>query len=396
MKAKAEAAKVAAPSLTSTLNLPLLSRYLLHSLFTPLPDAYASLDTNRLTLVHFIIHSLDICNGLNLLEQKGLKSKVITWIYNLQITTSDIEANSTSQIPGFIGGTFHGSPFDVAKPDETDTPSSPLPTTSLKSPHSSHHIAMTYTSLLTLLTLGDDLSRVDAAGILTHLSSLQMPDGSFKSLLEGSEADMRFVYCAVCIEKILKPLLLTKESRKKSYVDTKRIVAFIKASRGYDDGLALMEGMESHSGGVYCAIASLSILGELDNVVDNTWKDNLVKWLVGRQLPSGLQGRIGKEADSCYSYWVGATLKLLGHGDLLHHESSTSFVLSCQHPKYGGIAKVYEGPPDVLHTFYSLGYLSLSGYVNVGDRVDVTYGTGREVGVGIDKRWKEMVEGDIE
>ena len=44
-------------------------------------------------------------------------------------------------------------------------------------PYDSGHIAMTYTALLTLLILGDDLSRVNKSAVLAGLRQLQLRDG---------------------------------------------------------------------------------------------------------------------------------------------------------------------------------------------------------------------------
>jgi prenyltransferase beta subunit len=139
-----------------------------------------------------------------------------------------------------------------------------------------------------------------------------------------------------------------------------------------------------------------------------------------RRQSSGYSGRTNKECDSCYSFWVGATLKLLGSfGDtgkgtgrslpsavrhsnwdgchlLLHqlsHDSHSlslystaskpyfalfstpcplsllsdlvstrTFLLSqCQQSATfgGGFSKTPDCPPDILHTYYSLCWLSL-------------------------------------
>jgi prenyltransferase beta subunit len=48
-------------------------------------------------------------------------------------------------------------------------------------PHDCGHIAMTYTALLTLLILGDDLSRVNKSAILAGLRQLQLEDGRLRS-----------------------------------------------------------------------------------------------------------------------------------------------------------------------------------------------------------------------
>ncbi|CAG7719048.1 unnamed protein product, partial [Allacma fusca] len=53
-------------------------------------------------------------------------------------------------------------------------------------------------ALVSLLTVGDDLSRVDRNRILKGVAALQNKDGSFMASLGCAERDMRFVYCAVC------------------------------------------------------------------------------------------------------------------------------------------------------------------------------------------------------
>ena len=80
----------------------------------------------------------------------------------------------------------------------------------------------------------------------------------------------------------------------------------------------------------------------------------------------GYSGRTNKTADSCYCYWVGASLNLLGAEDFQESNISSTrdFLLAgCQCcPPFGnsGFSKEPNSFPDLLHTFYSLGYLSLS------------------------------------
>ena len=53
---------------------------------------------------------------------------------------------------------------------------------------------------------------------------------------------------------------------------------------------------------------------------------------------SGFQGRIEKDPDSCYSFWVGGSLQLLGASDILERQSCARFLLSCE-SKMGGFQK---------------------------------------------------------
>ena len=74
---------------------------------------------------------------------------------------------------------------------------------------------------------------------------------------------------------------------------------------------------------------------------------------------AGMQGRPNKPEDTCYSYWIGGTLHLLNEAQLLDGRALREYVLNCQSP-YGGFGKVQGSMPDLLHSFYSLAWLSLS------------------------------------
>lgn len=87
-------------------------------------------------------------------------------------------------------------------------------------------------------------------------------------------------------------------------------------------------------------------------------QSELVRWLVFRQQ-SGFQGRCNKDPDTCYAFWNGATLDLLGKHSFVDVPSCQAFVYSCQFV-YGGIAKFPDTYPDVMHSYYSLAWLSIA------------------------------------
>jgi geranylgeranyl transferase type-1 subunit beta len=304
-----------------------------------LPGAYCKLDTNRLTMVHFCVQALDLLGvweDLELQTSFGLnKTAIIEWIYSLQ-TVSDDETTNPNFV-GFKGGSFLGGSFH------------PSGQSSGPAQYNHGHIAMTYTALCTLRTLGDDWSRVDREGILTALKSLQLPVGSFQCIAVGSEHDMRFLYCACCISHMLNDW---------SAVDKEKAVAYVRACRAWDGAFALIPGGEGHGGSTFCATASLLLMNKLDEVLDEDWRKELIHWCVNRQV-GGMQGRPNKAQDTCYSYWIGGTLRLLGQDDLLDHTKLRGFVMQCQ-TRMGGFGKVIGAYPDVLHSYYSMSYLSFS------------------------------------
>jgi geranylgeranyl transferase type-1 subunit beta len=178
-----------------------------------LPGPYAKLDTNRMTLVHFATHALDLLgvwdNDELMLSLNLSKQKIINWIYRLQRTSNDVPP---AQV-GFQGGTFLGTSTKVGEE------------------YNQGHIAMTYTALCTLTALGDDLSRVDKAGIVNGLKALQRKDGSFQCVHVTSEHDMRFLYCACAISYMLHDW---------SGVDIDRALSYIESCRSFDGAIALI------------------------------------------------------------------------------------------------------------------------------------------------------------
>ena len=73
------------------------------------------------------------------------------------------------------------------------------------------------------------------------------------------------------------------------------------------------------------------------------------------------QGRPNKPDDTCYSFWVGATLSILSPSKWSQELtlSSSRFVFSTQDPIVGGLAKWPDQTPDPLHTC-----LGLAGWNN--------------------------------
>jgi geranylgeranyl transferase type-1 subunit beta len=106
-------------------------------------------------------------------------------------------------------------------------------------------------------------------------------------------------------------------------------------------------------------MAALILMKKADEVLaKDDWRKELIQWCVHRQA-GGMQGRPNKAEDTCYSYWIGGTLHLLGQDHLLDQLALRQYVMSCQFDM-GGFGKVVGAYPDLLHSFYSMAWLSLS------------------------------------
>lgn len=301
-----------------------------------IPGQFSSLDTHRMTLAFFALSGLDLLDALAEIEKD--REAIVEWIYSLQVLPNS-QGTNLSQC-GFRGSSALGHPFSAEKqcPDKDV-------------PYDSAHVTMTYTALASLLILGDNLSRVNRVAVVAGLRKLQQKDGSFSSVPEGSETDMRFVYCACCVCYMLSDW---------SSIDKSKVVDYITSSVSYEGAMGQGPGGEAHGGPTFCAVASLSLMDELNSALSPQQQEKLKRWCVFRQ-ESGFSGRPNKPVDTCYSFWVGATLQLLGVLDLTNFLFSRSFVLSTQSIITGGLAKWPESSPDPLHTYLGLSGLALMG-----------------------------------
>ncbi|TYZ61610.1 hypothetical protein PybrP1_008389 [[Pythium] brassicae (nom. inval.)] len=297
-----------------------------------LPPPYASQDVNRVVLAYFCVHGLAVLGELERVD----KRRIIEWVYSLQVHPDKNDRSVNASDCGFRGGPFMGNVFAC---DPAEYTSEQFDTAS---------IAATYAALCILRTLGDDLGRVNkpaVTGALRHLQNKHT--GSFSSLPYGSEEDMRFVYCACAISYILDDW---------SGVDTAAMVRYVNSCLTYDGAIGIAPETESHAGAVFCAVAALVLAGRVMQLgMDQA---ELVRWLVFRQQ-GGFQGRCNKDPDTCYAFWNGATLDLLGQHALVDIPSCRDFVYACQFP-FGGIAKYPDTTPDVMHAYYSLAWLSIA------------------------------------
>lgn len=62
-------------------------------------------------------------------------------------------------------------------------------------------------------------------------------------------------------------------------------------------------------GWTYCSIASLCLMGRLEEALSQRELDRIRRWCIMRQQ-TGFHGRPNKPVDTCYSFWVGATLEV--------------------------------------------------------------------------------------
>lgn len=135
------------------------------------------------------------------------------------------------------------------------------------------------------------------------------------------------------------------------------------------------------AGLTYCALSTMSLLGRLHpNTGGISSHDNLIRWLVSRQVPfkhqdgcneedyedpviestadgeherkkteleadgipiwAGFNGRCNKRSDTCYSFWVGGSLDVLKKLHLIDLKANRRFLLEKTQHFIGGFSKL--------------------------------------------------------
>lgn len=306
-----------------------------------LPGRLSSHDSTRVTIAFFAVCGLDVLDRLHLLSDEA-KKEIIEWIYSYQVVPSE----SGPKSGGFVGS----STLNVANADENCGTNK----------YKWGHLAMTYTGIAILVTLGDDLSRLNRKAIVEGVAAVQRPDGSFSATIEGSEHDMRFVYCAAAICAMIDDW---------GEVNKKTMAEYIRNSLRYDYGVSQHLEMESHGGTTYCAISALSLSDQL-GILSRKEIERIKRWLVFRQDiedGGGFNGRPNKRVDTCYSFWIGATLKILGAFELTDYTENRRYVMSAQNITVGGFSKWTGTSADPFHTYFSLCGLSFIKEPGLGE-----------------------------
>lgn len=122
-----------------------------------LPDHYIGFDTSRLTALYFCIVGLDILSSLH--EVDNLV-EIVNFVYSLQIE----EFNGPDTIErGFIGSPYLGPTKNISMDVCLDCSSVE---SNVMHRYIQCHLAMAYTALVVLVTLGDNLGRLDREKLL--------------------------------------------------------------------------------------------------------------------------------------------------------------------------------------------------------------------------------------
>ncbi|KAJ0470634.1 putative protein geranylgeranyltransferase type I [Helianthus annuus] len=213
-----------------------------------LPSPYEGQEINHLTLAYFIISGLHILHALDRIDRED----VINWVLSLQAHPKNEDDLNNGQFYGFHGS--KSSQFDSVD--------------NVVSVPNNSHLASTYCALAILKIVDYDFSLIDSSSISKSMKHLQQSDGSFMPIHTGAETDLRFVYCAAVISSLLDNWSGVDKEKAKNYILSCQFDSVDNVS--YDGGFGLIPGQESHGGATYCAVASLRLMGFIeDDLVSN-------------------------------------------------------------------------------------------------------------------------------
>lgn len=310
-------------------------RYLSYFL-TLLPTRLQSQDSNKLLLVYFAVCGLDLIGYIFDDEER---KNLIEFIY-LHLVDDR----------GFRGSLSH-----KLEDNKYDPP----------------NLSAIYSALCVLTTLDDDLSRLNKDEILKYVLECQEHNGSFSSyVIDGKpigDGDLRQCYLAASIVEFLK-----------LDINLNNLEEYIINSIQFDGGLG---SNESHAGLTFCGLAALKLIGSIEKY---DW-EKTIYWLVKRQINfneynsklldyeftdigdiGSFNGRENKYGDTCYSFWVLSSLKILNSIDLIDKSHAKDFLLTKTQSKRGGFSKTDIDDPDPLHTYLGICALSLLNENDIG------------------------------
>ncbi|KAL8963263.1 MAG: hypothetical protein Q9193_000449 [Seirophora villosa] len=82
-----------------------------------------------------------------------------------------------------------------------------------------------------------------------------------------------------------------------------------------------------------------------------TPEDSTIEPLEEELRIAGISGRCNKAADTCYAFWAGGSLMMLGSLDLIDQDALSRYLLSETQHQIGGFGKLPGDPPGKVASF---------------------------------------------
>ncbi|KAE9971523.1 hypothetical protein EG328_005530 [Venturia inaequalis] len=386
----------------SKLNIPKHIQYWKRCLMTFLPNIYQANDANRMMLAFFIVSSMDLLDCLDSTLKEEDRERYINWVYLCQ--------HRDGGFRGFPGGDLgHLRNEENAVWDPANVPAT----------------LFALAILAILKDDFSRVKRRESLIWLKKMQRPDGSFGETLGLYEKIEGglDPRFGYTAMGIRAILRGRG-EGEMKDVPDVDIDLFVECIRRSQCYDGGISESPFHEPHGGYTYCALSALSFIERLPSTSKTSSPsfspysaindpELTIHWLLQRQTTTfdeddefdtrgdetdttatchdahsflnlsthdadkdytafrftpeeelqwiGFNGRCNKLADTCYSWWVGGSLAILGKPHLPQTPSNRRYLLDRTQHLIGGFSKKEGSPPDLYHAYLGLAALALMG-----------------------------------
>ncbi|KIL93050.1 Protein prenylation [Fusarium avenaceum] len=330
---------------------------------TYLPSPYTAYDSTRLTFACFTISALDL---LSVPLAPSDRAAIRRWVLSLQHPEGGFCGSSTHALPGQEA--FKGTA----------------------------NIAATFFALVLLGLAAENeeearsaFKGVDRVRLLKWLKGLQRKDGSFGQNLWNGDIvggrDMRHSYLASCIRWMLRGDVKEGDDGWVEDLNIEDMIAHVKRGQTYDGGVAESSKHESHDRPLDSTSTHSPEQAMKEGIPD---REGLVQFLAARSFPYlvkeeaddeveenflepkageldyghvGFNGRWNKKADTCYCWWVGGTLAMLGNSSIINVTPSRRYLLDVTQHRIGGFSKAVGGPPDMYHSYLGLAALGTMG-----------------------------------
>ncbi|KAL4797339.1 terpenoid cyclases/protein prenyltransferase alpha-alpha toroid [Aspergillus venezuelensis] len=375
--------------------------YFLRCLKTFLPHLYTSNDSNRILLAFFTVAGLDLLGALHDKTTPEERQGYIEWIYHCQVPSGGFRGFTGTDL-GLENRTRENEVWDPAN----------VPST-----------FFALVILLMLGDDLSRVKRTECLAWLPKMQRENGSFGEVlgpAGKIEGG-GDLRFCCFAAGTRYILRGKRGTDLNVGVEDIDVDRLVAFIESCQAYDGGMGEGPFCEAHSGHTYCAINTLMFLDRSSNdskrpplvSPGSPQFESLVRWLVARQTYelgeedeedededvaageedqylskavdklnleegidtlcaiqppgeevlqwAGFNGRCNKYADTCYSFWNGATLDMLGKLSMIDADGNRRYLLQKTQHFVGGFGKGVGELPDLLHSYFGMVSLAIQG-----------------------------------
>ncbi|KAK3699544.1 geranylgeranyl transferase type-1 subunit beta [Vermiconidia calcicola] len=404
-------------------------KYWTRCIKTFLPHQYTGNDSNRMYLAFLMVSALDLLDALYTACSEDERCGFIDWIYHCQHPDGGFR---------MWPGTDFGERANAsnAKWDPANVPAT--------------YFALS--SLLILGDDFKRVRRKQTLQWLRRVQRPDGSFGEIlmDGRVEGGR-DPRAGYCAAGVRHFLRGANEDASHKYDGIEDINidDLVRCIRICQVFDGGIADEPFHEPHAGYTFCSLGCLSLMDRLNTGKHPSTDEShgpsdvqeVIRWLVHRQTnlldpdaaldsefvgaktakldplevdkllmqasdaqavskPSsssvfaintecaGMNGRTNKVADTCYAWWSGASLHMLGQPNLYDQTAVRKYLLEkTQHPVLGGFGKFPGDLPDLYHSYLGLAALSLAGSDEVKE-VDASMCVSKDVRARLPELWE--------